>query len=167
MTEQTIAIKQPGLLPEEAVTLSERMVSGALNGAAGAGLLAGIMYALWAANQGPKPLFLAAQQKDFGEHGAVDHVAGLGRFVAAGAAWGALFGAVNRKPSVLKGAAFGFAPSLFLWTVLAKTQGEKLFFGGETAKLVMPVVFNSAIWGSFIGKSLVSHPHHGETPVHH
>jgi len=138
--------------------LSQRIQAGALAGAAGAAVLSGIMYGMWKANQGPKPMFVATQQKQFGKHGAVDHVAGMGRFVLAGAAWGAAFGYINAKPTVGKGVLFGFLPSLFLWTVLAPLQGEKLFFGGAPKKLVMPILFNSAIWGSIIGKASQRQP---------
>lgn len=126
--------------------------SDAVMGAAGAGIIAAIMYTMWAAKKGPKPMFLDLQQSQFGEHGAIDHVAGLARFGIAGAVWGALFGAYTRQPTVAKGALFGLLPSLFVWTVGAKRKGQPFFFGFKPDKILMPILFNSVIWGGFMGK---------------
>ena len=131
---------------EESSSRKTSIATGALTGAAGAGLLAGIMYSLWKTNRGPKPLFLKTDMPK-----ALDHVSGVGRFGIAGAFWGALFGTLVRRPTIGRGMAFGFLPSLFLWTVLARRAGQKPFFGFDTKKIAMPILFNSVIWGSLIG----------------
>ena len=73
--------------------------------------------------------------------------------VIAGAMWGAVFGLLVRRPTILKGMAFGLVPALFQWLVLSPLLGEGLFFRrlGFGAGVGLPLLFNVLIFGSILG----------------
>ena len=131
-----------------------RVGAGSIGGLLGAVFLVAISYVIfWAdpANPGALPAFVGPARIWLGNHGVGDHLLGICGFLAAGAAWGALFGLIVRKPNLVKGAAFGFLPTLFLWLVMAPLLHKPLFMGGGLRAIGMPILYNVLIWGTFVG----------------
>jgi hypothetical protein len=58
---------------------------------------------------------------------------------------------LTRSPTVLKGFLFGILPTLWLWIAVNAFMGKPLFNDFEWKGIVMPIVFNMVIWGSFVG----------------
>jgi len=120
-----------------------------------AGLIAGAIataawYALFAMRVSPLPPSLAVARTTAGPAAASLALGIVGSVVAA-AAWGALFGLLVRKPTVLKGMAFGLLPALFQWLVLAPVSHQPMFFGATAAAIGLPVLFCVFVWGGLTG----------------
>lgn len=121
-------------------------------GVIGASVLVALSYLMMLANMIPAPPYLEPYRAVAGAHGAAtDHVlSGIG-FLLAGGLWGLLYGAMVRRPSVASGMLFGILPTLFMWLVVAPIAGKPLFNGFQAKGLLLPLAFNVAIWGSFLG----------------
>lgn len=78
-------------------------------------------------------------------------IAGLIFVIAGGGIWGILFALLVKNPTVLKGFLFGFLPTVWLWVVVNAMLGKPLFNDFATMGLIMPLIFNMLIWGSFVG----------------
>ena len=65
--------------------------------------------------------------------------------------WGALFGLLVKKPTILKGMIAGILPALFQWLVLAPLAHQPPFFGATGAAIALPVVFCVFVWGGLTG----------------
>jgi len=56
-----------------------------------------------------------------------------------------------KHPTVLKGFLFGLLPTLWLSMAVNSVIGKPLFIGFTTQGILMLIVFNMVIWGSFVG----------------
>ncbi len=129
-----------------------RGVTGAAAGAIGAAVLAAILYTAFWTGIMPAPNFVAAERAWLGARSpALDHLLGAAGFLLAGALWGALFGLIVSRPTVLKGMAFGLLPTLFLWLVMAPALGQPAFNGFRAEGILLPILFNVLIWGTILG----------------
>lgn len=130
--------------------MSSRLKTGFIGGIIGALILIVVMYILQLAGMG-QPAFLGMYRAVFGNHPPLDHVIAGILFLLSGGLWGLLYAAIVKHSSVLKGMLFGLLPSLFLWVVINPIIGKPLFNDFTTMGLLMPLLFNVVIWGSFIG----------------
>lgn len=128
-----------------------KTMKGFIAGAIGAVILSLIMYLMFLINLGDAPAFVAMSQKMFGENASMNHLLGLIGFIVAGGIWGAIYALVVKNPTVLNGMLFGFLPTLFLWLVISPLMSGAFFNGFALKGLIMPVIFNVLIWGSFTG----------------
>ncbi|CAN5135611.1 hypothetical protein BH09BAC2_BH09BAC2_20890 [soil metagenome] len=78
-------------------------------------------------------------------------IAGLIFIVAGGGIWGILFALLVKKPTLLKGFLFGILPTLWVLIAVNCMLGKPLFNGFDLKGILMPVLFNMVIWGSFVG----------------
>ena len=125
---------------------------GFVAGAAGAGIAAGLMYALHAAGAAPRPAFVRASRRLLGRHGVlIDHAAGLAGYALAGGIWGSGFGAVVREPSVAKGMAYGLAPTAFNGAVIDPLIGNRPFAADRPKQAAINALLGVAVWGCFVG----------------
>lgn len=131
--------------------MEKRINQGFIAGLLGAVILTVLAYLLQAVGGIGTPGFTATYRAIYGDHGFIDHLAAVVLFVLSGAAWGAVFGWLVTGPTVLKGALFGFIPSLWLWLVVAPATGQPLFNGFSLQGLLLPILFNVVVWGSFVG----------------
>jgi hypothetical protein len=122
-----------------------RMAAGGLAGLIGAAVAAAVWYALFWAGVAPQPPSLAVV-REVVAGGFVPVVLGLVASVAAGGVWGMLFGLLVRKPTVLKGMAFGVLPALLQWLVLPPLTGAP-----AAAGIVLPLLFSVFVWGTLTG----------------
>jgi hypothetical protein len=130
--------------------MNQNLKIGFFAGAIGAVILAAIMY-LMMTGTGQVPAFVGMFRAWFGANPPLDHVLGALGFVLAGGIWGLLFTALVHQPTLSKGMLFGLLPTLFLWLVLAPATGKPLFNGFTPQGIILPLVFNVIVWGSFVG----------------
>ena len=131
--------------------MSRTLRTGFVAGMIGAVILIVVMYLMRVAGLGGAPGFVGIYRAMFGPRPLVEHILGAAGFALAGGIWGLVFAALMSSPSVLKGMAFGLAPSLFLWLVIAPAMGNPIFNGFTLQGILMPLIFNVLIWGSFVG----------------
>lgn len=124
---------------------------GFIAGAIGALILAAIMFVMFFANLGDAPGFVGMYRKMMGENVPLDFILGTVGFTIAGGIWGAIYALVVKSPSIINGMLFGFLPTLFLWLVISPLMSGAVFNGFAAKGLIMPVIFNVLIWGSFVG----------------
>ena len=132
-----------------------RAASGAMAGLIGAAVVVAVAYLVHAAGLIPATPALEAAIRILAGRGGtmLSHVgAALGSLIA-GALWGLVFGLLVRRPTILKGMAFGLVPALFQWMVMSPLLGDGLFFRrlGAGAGIGLPVLFNVLIFGSIVG----------------
>lgn len=130
--------------------MNSRFSLGFTAGALGAILLVVIMYIMQAAGMGA-PAFLQMYHAVFGANPPLDHILAIIIFVVSGGIWGLLFTAFVKYPTVLKGMLFGILPSLWLWVVVNPIIGKPLFNDFTVKGILMPLLFNVVIWGTFVG----------------
>ena len=117
----------------------------------GALILVALMYILMAAGLAGNPGFVNTYHATFGQHiPLLDHLLAAILFVLSGGIWGLIFRFVPR-PNPLKGMAFGLLPTLWLWVVVIPFAGGPMFGGFALKSILMPLLFNCIIWGSFVG----------------
>lgn len=126
------------------------LTNGFVAGFLGALILVIVMYIMDLAGMG-EPGFVAMHRAAFGINPPMDHVVAAIIFVTSGGVWGSIFAWMVKQPTVFKGFLFGFLPTLWLWTVVNYTIGKPLFNGFEAKGLLLPIIFNMVIWGSFAG----------------
>ncbi len=124
---------------------------GFVAGLIGAVILIVVMYVLFLTGLGGPPAFVGMYRSVFGGTVPAAQLIGGVLFAVSGGVWGAIFGALVRDPTPLKGALFGILPSLWLWIVVAPVVGNPLFNGFTTQGILMPLLFNVVIWGTFMG----------------
>ena len=127
------------------------ITKGFVAGAIGAVILAAIMFAMFFASLGDAPAFVAMYRKMAGENVPLDYFLGTLGFIGAGGIWGAIYALAVKKPSVLSGMIFGILPTLFLWLIISPLMSGAIFNGFAVKGLIMPIIFNVLIWGSFVG----------------
>lgn len=138
---------------------------GFIAGAIGAVILVVIMYIMQAMGMG-QPGFVAMYHGAFGEDAAGGDIAAALIFIISGGIWGAIFALLIKHPTVLKGFIFGLLPTLWLWIAVNAFIGKPLFNGFEPKGLIMPVIFNMVIWGTFVGWYLSRRSHTHYTREH-
>ena len=125
--------------------------TGFIAGCIGAAILVAIMYLMKAAGLG-EPGFIGMYRGMTHSNSASDPlIAGLLFIIAGGGIWGILFALMVKNPTLLKGFLFGFLPTLWLWVAVNAMTGKPLFNGFDILGIVMPLIFNMLIWGSFVG----------------
>lgn len=134
------------------MVMQERLRIGFVAGALGSLAITVIMLIMQLA-MGATPMFVGTYQSVFGPSSlVVAELVGGVLFVLSGAAWGALFTALIKQPTLVKGMVFGLVPALWLWLVVAPVMlGQPAFFGFQVPKLVLPFLFNVIVWGSVTG----------------
>ena len=138
----------PAYPENDAVT---RMATGAVAGAMASGALIVLLYVLFWTGVIPLPPFVATERAVFGVHGVLDHCAAIAAALIAGGLWGVLFGLLFKRPAAVKGMLFGLLPTLLFWFVVAPLTGQPLFAAGHRAGLLLPLLFNTIIWGGILG----------------
>lgn len=131
--------------------MKNSLSTGFIAGSIGAVLLVIIMYVMKATGLGADPAFVSMYRGMFGENPPVDQVIAAILFIISGGIWGAVFTALVKNPTLLKGFLFGILPTLWLWIVVNATLGKPLFNDFTVKGLLMPIVFNMVIWGTFVG----------------
>ncbi|MEO6404728.1 MAG: DUF6789 family protein [Ferruginibacter sp.] len=125
--------------------------TGFIAGCIGAIILVAIMYIMKAAGLG-EPGFIGMYRGMTHSNSSSDpFIAALIFIVAGGGIWGILFALLVKNPTLLKGFLFGILPTLWLLIVVTSLLGKPLFKGLELKGILMPVLFNMVIWGSFVG----------------
>ncbi|SMO64808.1 hypothetical protein [Fodinibius sediminis] len=117
----------------------------------GAFILIVLMYLLKVLGLAGNPGFVNTYHAVFGEHFLLlDHFTAALLFAISGGIWGIVFRLVP-NPTPLKGMVFGLLPSLWLWTVVVPAVGGAFFNSFALKGILMPLLFNCVIWGSFVG----------------
>ncbi|MEO6916451.1 MAG: DUF6789 family protein [Chitinophagaceae bacterium] len=125
--------------------------TGFIAGCIGAIILGIIMYIMKAAGLG-EPGFIGMYRGMTHSDSPSDPlIAGLLFVIAGGGIWGILFALLVKNPTPLKGLLFGLLPTLWLWTGVNAMLSKPMFNGFEVMGIIMPLVFNMLIWGSFVG----------------
>jgi hypothetical protein len=109
------------------------------------------MYVMYWTGLGGPPAFVGTYEAVFGANDALAQVIAAILFAISGGIWGAIFGVLVSDPTPLKGALFGILPTLWVWLVMPLFTGSPLFNGFTTKGLLMPLLFNVVIWGTFVG----------------
>ena len=125
------------------------IVAAALAGTLGAVLLWMIQLVIQAQSGNP-PLGTVLTMKMLPVQGAMAAIIGALAFLAAGAAWGAIYALAVSQISVASGALFGVAPWLCVMLVILPMLGKPLFAGGNPTAIAIPLVLN-VIWGALVG----------------
>ncbi len=130
--------------------MDNRLVQGFIAGAIGALVLAVIMYIMKGAGMGD-PAFVGMYNAAFGDNPPGGQVVAAIIFLISGGIWGLIYALFVKHPTVLNGFIFGILPTLWLWVVVNATLGKPLFNGFTAKGLLMPIIFNMVIWGTFVG----------------
>jgi hypothetical protein len=130
--------------------MKHSLTTGFIAGCLGAIMLAIIMYIMKAAGMGD-PGFVGMYRATIGSNPPVDEIIATILFIISGGIWGLIFSWLIKRPTVLKGILFGFLPTLWLWVVVNAVIGKPLFNGFDLKGIIMPLIFNMLIWGSFLG----------------
>jgi hypothetical protein len=130
--------------------MNNRLVQGFIAGATGAIILVVIMYIMKAAGLGD-PGFVSMYKATFGSNPRVDQILGTLLFIISGGIWGVIYALMIKHATVLNGFLFGLLPTLWLWVAVNAFLGKPLFNGFAVKGLVLPIIFNMVIWGSYIG----------------
>jgi hypothetical protein len=117
----------------------------------GALILIVIMYMLKFIDLAGDPGFVSIYKNSFGsDNGFLTHLLASLLFAVSGGIWGVIFKFVP-DPTIWKGTLFGLLPSLWLWVVVVPMMGGEFFNGFATKGILLPILFNCVIWGSFLG----------------
>lgn len=128
------------------------MKRGFIAGFLGAVVLIVIMYVMQIAQIGD-PAFVGIGRAVLGDgmSPVALNILSLIGFAIAGGIWGLIYVALVKNPTILNGMLFGFAPTFFLWLVIAPLTGKPIFNGFTLPGIVLPIIFNVVIWGTFVG----------------
>ncbi len=130
--------------------MDNRLVQGFIAGAIGALILTIIMYIMKGAGMGD-PTFVGMYTAAFGDNPPGGQVVAAIIFLISGGIWGLIYALFVKHPTVLNGLFFGILPTLWLLVVVNATIGKPLFNGFTAKGLLMPIIFNMVIWGTFVG----------------
>lgn len=128
-----------------------RVLTGGVAGLIGGMIAAALWYALYWTGVASLPPSLALARWGARFSGTTATLLGLVASVVAAFGWGALFGLLVRKPTILKGTIFGFLPALFQWLVVAPLSRQPLFFGFTAVAIGLPLLFCVLVWGGITG----------------
>lgn len=131
--------------------MSRTITTGFTAGFLGALLLIVVMVLMQALDLAGDPGFIGNYRAVFHTNSPLDPwISGL-LFALSGGVWGAIYAAVVKRPNVMNGMVFGLLPTLWLWLVVLPVTGKPAFGGFAPPALLMPILFNIVLWGSFIG----------------
>ena len=130
--------------------MKHSLATGFIGGCLGAIILVAIMYIMKAAGMGD-PAFVSMYHAAIGSNPPTDQIIAAILFIISGGIWGLIFCLLVKQPTVLKGILFGLLPTLWIWIVVNAVIGKPLFNGFDLKGIILPIVFNMLIWGSFIG----------------
>ncbi len=130
--------------------MDNRLVQGFIAGAIGALILTVIMYIMKGAGMGD-PAFVGMYKGAVGDNPPGGQVVAAILFIISGGIWGLIYALFVKHPTVLNGFLFGILPTLWLLVVVNATIGKPLFNGFTAKGLLMPIIFNMVIWGTFVG----------------
>ncbi len=130
--------------------MDNRLVQGFIAGAIGALILTVVMYIMKGAGMGD-PAFVGMYKAAFGDNPPGGQVVAAIIFLISGGIWGLIYALFVKHPTVLNGFIFGILPTLWLLVVVNATIGKPLFNGFTAKGLLMPIIFNMVIWGTFVG----------------
>ncbi len=130
--------------------MNKRSMVGCTAGVLGAIILVTVMYIMKILGLGD-PGFVGIYRSTFGANAPQDHFLAAILFMISGGIWGLLFTLLVKDPTVVKGMFFGILPTLWLWIVVNAFIGKPLFNNFTPKGLLLPILFNVIIWGSFIG----------------
>lgn len=130
--------------------MNSRLMQGFVAGAVGAIILAVVMYIMKAIGMGD-PAFVGMYQAAFGANPPMDQVIGAIIFIISGGVWGIIYALLVKNATVLNGFLFGILPTLWLWTAVNAYLDKPLFNGFAAKGLLMPIIFNMVIWGTYVG----------------
>ncbi len=130
--------------------MDNRLVQGFIAGAIGALILTIIMYIMKGAGMGD-PAFVGMYTAAFGDNPPEGQIIAAIIFLISGGIWGLVYALFVKHPTVLNGFIFGILPTLWLLVVVNATIGKPLFNGFTAKGLLMPIIFNMVIWGTFVG----------------
>lgn len=130
--------------------MNNRISVGFIGGALGAIILVVVMYIMQAAGMGA-PAFVNMYHAMFGVNPPIDQIIAAIIFIISGGIWGIIFTLLVKHPTILKGMLFGLLPSLWLWVVVNPIIGQPLFNDFTLKGILMPLLFNVVIWGTFMG----------------
>lgn len=131
--------------------MKSSLTTGFIGGCLGAIILAGIMYIGKATDLAGDPGFVTMYRSTIGTHSSADEFLAALLFIISGGIWGAVFSALVKNPTVLKGILFGFLPTLWLWVAVNAVMGAPLFNGFGLKGIILPLIFNMLVWGSILG----------------
>ena len=141
----------PQLSPYPESGPGTRAATGAVAGLIGVAVAMPLWYLAYRGWVAPPPPPVAAARAWFNAGTTGEIVFGVVASAVAGAALGALFGLVVRKPTILKGMIFGLVPALVQWLVVGPLTGQGLFLGGTAAGIGLPLLFDVLLWGAITG----------------
>jgi hypothetical protein len=130
--------------------MDNKLLQGFIAGAIGALVLSFIMYIMQAAGMG-EPAFVGMYKGAFGDNPPGGQIVAAIIFIVSGGIWGLVYALIVKHPTILNGFIFGILPTLWLWVVVNTFLGKPIFNGFSAKGLLMPIIFNMVIWGSFIG----------------
>lgn len=133
-------------------TMQDRLQVGFVAGLLGA-LILGALMTIMSLITGEPSTFAGVYAGIFGAEAATATAWILGAllFAVAGGIWGCLYTALVNDPNIGNGMLFGILPTLWQWLVVAPLMGDSLFFGFAAQSLIIPIIANVIIWGSFVG----------------
>ncbi len=130
--------------------MNRHIRQGFIAGSIGAIILVIIMYILRGIGLG-EPGFVLMYRGAFGENHQAEQLISALIFIISGGFWGIAFALLIKNPNILKGFLFGILPTLWLWIVVNAFLHKPLFNDFQPMGIIMPIVFNMVIWGSFVG----------------
>jgi len=130
--------------------MNNRILQGFIAGCLGAIILAVLMYILKGAGMG-NPAFVGMYEGKFGPNPPGGQVVAALLFIISGGIWGIVYALMVKNSTILNGFLFGILPSLWLLVVVNYALGKPLFNDFKPMGIMMPLIFNMVVWGSFIG----------------
>ena len=130
---------------------SKKLGKGFIAGFWGAVVLIIVMYVFeWLGWIG-EPGFVGIYRSFFKSDSIISQIIAAVLFAISGGIWGFLYALFTRHSTIFKGAVFGLLPSFWLWVVVLPTIGKPIFSGFTTKGILLPILFNVVIWGTFVG----------------
>ncbi len=130
---------------------SKKLGKGFIAGFWGAVVLIIVMYVFeWLGWIG-EPGFVGIYRSFFKSDSIISQIFAAFLFAVSGGIWGSIYALLSRHSTVIKGAVFGFLPSFWLWIVVLPVIGQPIFSGFTLKGILLPILFNVVIWGSFVG----------------
>lgn len=127
--------------------------AGFIAGALGAFILVIIFYILKWTGMGGEPGFVSLYRSAFvaTPKPPGDEIIAAFLFLISGGFWGIVYVLLVKQSTVIKGFLFGLLPTLWMLIVVPLVMDAPLFNGFTAKGILMPLIFNMVIWGSFIG----------------
>jgi len=120
-------------------------------GLLGALIVIVMMYVVQTAGNGELPAFVSHYRAFFPSNPPFDHVVSALVYALSGGVWGVLYALTAKNPSMQSGALFGLLPTLWTWLAVAPVSGRELFHGFTVRGILLPLIYNVLVWGTFLG----------------